>query len=180
MKKDNGFWEGIADAFSFSMMLLAAMMLLTLLLAGCSALPTAPSVPVKNRSDVVAELNRYRSNQGLRMVTSQPSLGQLASVRALNAWPYRYGPLTKGHQRFESDVDSSGIVGQWFGENLYSDNGQLAASDIISGWHTSPGHKAMMQRRSTTECDAAEANDGKRAVIALVCMDRYNKELISW
>lgn len=177
MKKIRGFWEGVADAFSFSMMLLVAMMVLTLLLAGCT---TAPMVPVKNRSDVVAELNRYRSGNGLTMVTSQPSLGQLAAVRAVNAWPYRYGPLAKGHQRFEADVDASGIPGQWFGENLYSDDGQPTASDIIGGWHTSPSHKAMMRRPSTTECDAAEAFDGKRSVIALICMDKYNKEKISW
>lgn len=180
MNRKRSFWEGVSDAFSFSVMLLIAFMLFTLLLAGCSAQRPLPDIPVRTRSDVVVELNRYRGGLGLPMVTTDKMLTALAWVRSRNAWPYRFGPLAAGHSHFEQDVDASGSPGRWFGENLYSDNGQPAASEIIWGWDGSPGHRAMMRRRSTTECSAAEAFDGKRAVIALVCMDRFNAEQVKW
>lgn len=175
MKKLKGFWEGVADAFSFSMMLIVALMIFTLLLAGCAA-PSAPNMPSRIRSDVVSELNKYRISRGLQAVDTNPRIDALASERARHAWPYRYKNLEQGHSYFQQMVNRSGAQGLWFGENLYAHHYSPTASAMISGWHTSYGHMKMMNRKTMDNCGAAEAYDGKMSVVALICADRKSRE----
>ena len=182
MKKPQSFWEGVADAFSFILMVLAFAMI-AVLLSACSGPGmnrSVTSLPATSRSDVVSEMNRYRGDLGLQMVTTGNQLAPLAAYRARSAWAWRKGPLSKGHAYFEEDVNASGAPGVWFGENLYAVDGYPAASEVIAGWHTSPSHKALMRRPTTTECNAAQVTDGNRFLVALVCADRYNKEKASW
>jgi len=174
MKKIRGFWEGVADAFSFSMMLIVVMMIMTLLLAGCSSAPSG--MPTRNRSDVVAALNTYRIGHGLQGVTTNPRLDLLADERAQHAWRYRNGNLADGHSGFNSAVDRSGVPGAWFGENLYAGPFQPTAKETVNAWHASEPHKKMMQRRTTDECGAAETYDGKKSVVALLCVDKRVKD----
>lgn len=175
MKKIKSFWEGVADAFSFSMMLIIVLMIFTLLLAGCAG-PDVPDMPSRNRSDVISELNRYRIDRGLPAVTTNPKLDALADERARHAWPYRYKNLAKGHDWFGDAVSRSGAPGLWFGENLYSSGFSPTGRETINAWHNSDSHMRMMNRPTTDECSAAEAYDGKMSVVALICADRKTGE----
>jgi uncharacterized protein YkwD len=177
MKKLKSFWEGVADAFSFSMMLIVALMLLTLLLAGCtSAVIDAPAA--SNRSDVIAELNRYRMGHDLEAVTTNPRVGELADHRARHAWQYRNSGLSKGHRLFNEDVIASGIPGKWYGENLYKGPVPSYAREMVQMWHDSPPHRRLMQRRTMDWCNAGQTNDGKQTVVALICVDHQSGERI--
>lgn len=175
MKKIKNFWEGVADAFSFSMMLLALMMIVTILLAGCS---TVPDVPARNRSDVVAALNSYRMAHDTQGVTTNPRLDALATERARHAWSYRNRRLADGHAGFNNAIDRSGIPGAWFGENLYSGSFSPTARETVDAWHNSEMHRKLMQRKTTDECSASEAYDGKQSVVALICVDKKEKGLL--
>lgn len=175
MKKLKGFWEGVADAFSFSVMMIIALMIFTLLLAGCSA-PVPPNMPTRIRSDVVSELNRYRINHGLQTVVTHPRLDALADERARHAWPYRYKNLKDGHAYLQQMVDRSGVQGVWFGENLYSHIVGSSSSFIIRAWDNSPPHKRVMVRPTIESCGAAEAYDGTMGVVALICADKKSRE----
>ena len=177
MKKVKGFWEGVADAFSFSMMMIVMLMLLTLFLAGCAA-PAIDAPAASNRSDVIVELNRYRMARHLEAVVTNPRLGEFADHRARHAWQYRNGQLSKGHNYFASDVRASGLPGRWFGENLYAGPVPSSASEIVEMWHHSPPHRRLMQRGSMDWCNAGQTNDGKRTVVALICIDHKSEERI--
>ena len=177
MKKSKSFWEGVADAFSFSMMLIVMLMIFTLLLAGCAA-PVPPNMPTRIRSDVVSELNRYRIDHGMQAVTTHPRLDALADERSRHAWPYRYKNLKEGHSYFQQMVDRSGVQGVWFGENLFSHTVGTSPYVIIRAWDASPPHKRMMSRPTIESCGAAEAYDGKMSVVALICADKKSREQI--
>lgn len=181
-RKARSFWEGVSDAFSFIMMLVVFMMI-AVILAACSGPGlnrSVTSLPATSRSDVVAEMNRYRSEHGIQMVTTSKQLGPLADYRAKSAWAWRKGPLAKGHAYFEADVNASGVSGVWFGENLFAIDGYPTAREVVTGWHDSPTHRALMRRRTTTECNASQVTDGNRYLVALICSDQFNKEQATW
>ena len=175
MNKSKSFWEGVSDAFSFSTMLIIVLMLLTLMLAGCASVEQMPS---RYRSDVVAELNRYRIDRGLTAVTTNPQLDALAAERARGAWPYRYKDLAKGHLGFQQAVNRSSAPGRWFGENLYSAGFSPSAREAVNAWHASHMHMLMINRKTSDDCSAAEAFDGKMSVVALICADRTSRDTL--
>lgn len=172
MKKLKGFWEGVADAFSFISTIIVLIMILIMLTA-CGTVQ--PETPTRMRSDIVAELNRYRIDRGLAAVTTNPRLDQLADRRAQHAWPYRSGDLAKGHSRFKNHIDTIRPPGLWFGENLYAGPYTPTARHAIQAWHDSYRHQLIMNRPTTDECSAVEAYDGKRSVVALICADRKSE-----
>lgn len=172
MKKVQGFWEGVSDAFSFITTLLILLMI-AIMLAACGT--TRFDTPTRMRSDIVAELNRYRIDRGLAGVTTNPRLDELADHRAHHAWPYRSGDLAKGHANFKRHIDQVRPQGLWFGENLYAGPYTPTARGAIQAWHDSDGHRLMMNRATTDECSAVEAYDGKRSVVALICADKKSE-----
>jgi uncharacterized protein YkwD len=172
MKKLKGFWEGVADAFSFITTIIVLVMI-AIMLSACSSLP--PDYPTRSRSDVVAELNRYRIDRGLVAITTNPKMEDLAAARASNAWPYRNKDLRLGHSGFNSDVNRVRPPGRWFGENLYTAPFSPTAKESIWAWHNSESHRRMMSRPSMDDCSAAETYDGRQSVIALICADRKSE-----
>ncbi len=173
MKKLKGFWEGVADAFSFISTIIVLLMILIMLTA-CGTVQ--PEQPTRMRSDIVAELNRYRIDRGLPAVTTNPRLDELAQQRAQQAWPYRYKNLAKGHDNFQRDINRVRPSGLWFGENLLAAPFTPTPKGAIQAWHDSDGHRRMMNRLTTDDCSAAETYDGQRSIIALICADRKTGE----
>ncbi len=172
MKKLKSFWEGVADAFSFITTIIVLVMI-AIMLSACGTV--SPGIPTRNRSDIVAELNRYRMDRGLVAVTTNPKLDALADARAKHAWPYRHRDLAKGHANFKAHIDSIRPPGLWFGENLYAPPYSPSAKASIQAWHDSDSHRLMMNRPTTDDCSAAEAYDGVKSVIALICADRKSE-----
>jgi uncharacterized protein YkwD len=175
MKKLKGFWEGVADAFSFITTIIVLVMIL-IMLSACSSLP--PDLPTRNRSDIVAELNQYRIARGLTGVTTNPKLDALANERARHAWQYRNGNLAKGHSGFGAAIDRISPPGLWFGENLYAGPHTPTARGAVQAWHDSDGHRRMMIRPTTDDCSAAETFDEKKSVVALICSDRKKGDML--
>ena len=173
MKKLKGFWEGVADAFSFISTIIVLLMILIMLTA-CGTVQ--PELPTRSRSDIVAELNRYRIDRGLSAVTTNPRLGILSEKRSQHAWQYRFKDLAKAHNNFQHDIDRVHPAGMWFGENLYSGPYTPTAKGAIQAWHDSDGHRRMMNRPTTDDCNAAETYDGVKSVVALICADRKSGE----
>ena len=159
----------------FSILLLVSSMV-----SSCTTSRQVPDYPYRNRPDVIIALNDYRSKNDLPPVYPNSDLALIAKKRAQHAWQYRDKNLADGHSYFNQDITEGNIRGLWFGENLYSGPPDSTSEEIINAWHTSYKHKMMMQRRTLHFCSAVETYDKSKIVVALICNDIVDKNMIKF
>ncbi|MCM1082383.1 MAG: CAP domain-containing protein [Clostridium sp.] len=103
-------------------------------------------------SDLIAEVNRYRSSYGLSALSESSSLDYAASVRCQEL------PVSMSHTRPDGRSCSTvyaelGIYPSIWGENLAA--GYYTSTGTASDWMSSDGHRANILNPAFTKCGVA-------------------------
>jgi uncharacterized protein YkwD len=152
-------WLGLAPA------------LLILSIAGCSS-PTAPDSPstatapapapsLSGMASAIVDLtNAERRNGGLVELRAHTRLMQAAQLQADQVASLRRLEHVLPEATYPAPADrlaAAGYVWRAYGENLAS--GQRGASEAVSGWMASPGHRANIMNGTFTEIGVGFATD---------------------
>lgn len=113
--------------------------------AEAAALQQANANSGNSKADVVALINNERAAIGIGGVASDSSLDALAQIRAQEIVSTFSHTRPDGRPCF-SVFDDGGIVYSAAGENIAA--GYASASDVMSGWMESPGHRANILNAS--------------------------------
>ena len=149
---------------------LAGVLVATLLVcaAGCST-PTSPDPPTDAApppslggiaSEIVDLTNSERRNGGLTEVQANARLMQAAQLQADQVASLRRLEHVLSDAAYPAPADrlaAAGYTWRAYGENLAS--GQRNASQAVTGWMNSPGHRANIMNSMFTEIGIGYATD---------------------
>lgn len=99
----------------------------------------APSTPDPSAltQDLLIGINKERAEAGASALTLDPSLSDVAALRASEC-TVKFGHTRPDGSLYHSAVDSAGISHRYLGENLAT--GYTSAQSVIQGWSDSGPH----------------------------------------
>ncbi|MNJ64681.1 Cysteine-rich secretory protein family protein [compost metagenome] len=98
-------------------------------------------IQAENAAKVVALVNVERKNAGLKPLVVHTNLSKMAKDKAIDMYNNKYFSHTSPKFGSPFDMmDAYNITYRYAGENIAK--GQKTASDVVTAWMNSPGHKA--------------------------------------
>lgn len=160
---------GVGRTFVRSRLLGAILAPLAVFAAACSA-PTGPDPPPAVAapapslggiaSAIVDLTNAERRNGGLADVRANARLMEAAQLQADQVASLRRLEHVLSDAPYPAPADrlaAAGYAWRAYGENLAS--GQRSASEAVTGWMNSPGHRANIMNSTFTEIGVGYATD---------------------
>lgn len=149
--------------------LLGAILTPLVVFAAACSVPTAPDpqpsvAPAPSLSGIASAIvdltNTERRNSGLADVRANARLMQAAQLQADQVASFRRLEHVLSDAPYPTPADrlaAAGYAWRAYGENLAS--GQRSASEAVTGWMNSPGHRANIMNSMFTEIGVGYAAD---------------------